>query len=353
MHLAAARAVRFVSRILPLSVTLVLLAGCSGLFAPEAVTEEAQRVRGLYTFVLIIAGIVFVGVEGAIVWSIFRYRRRDDRLPVQTHGNNLLELIWTAIPTVIVLVLFALTAQTLAANEERSDEPGVVIEALGFQWQWTMTYPDHDYSVTGTPADPPVIGVPVNEPVRVTLPSRDVVHSFYVPAFMIKRDVVPVNEGEPVNDLEFTVTEPGEYSGQCAEFCGRLHNDMTFIVRAMPRAEFDAWIEEAKAGGAGEAAESLPPDAPQLELVAQDLAFDVDRLEVEADTPFAIVLTNNDEGIAHNVSIYDEAGEAVFTGEIFNGIETLSSNVPGLPAGEYRFICDVHPNMAGTLVVGE
>ena len=109
----------------------------------------------------------------------------------------------------------------------------------GFQWQWQFRYldddsnPDNDYSVVGSPASPPVMVVPVGEPVRLTLMSRDVIHSFFVPQFLIKRDLIPFPEGVTPNKLEFTVSEEGTYHGQCAEFCGDLHAQMTFSVQAM------------------------------------------------------------------------------------------------------------------------
>ena len=111
----------------------------------------------LYNIVLAMGTVVFLGVEGFIVYSVFRYRRSDDRLPPQTHGNNLVEIIWTAIPTVIVLILFMLSIVTLARVEAAgSPDAGVDIEVDGFQWQWQFRYldddPAEDYTVVGSPA---------------------------------------------------------------------------------------------------------------------------------------------------------------------------------------------------------
>ena len=173
-------------------------------------------------------------------------------LPPQTHGNTLVEIIWTAIPTVIVLILFTLSIVTLARVEAAgSPDAGVDIEVDGFQWQWQFRYmdddPAEDYTVVGSPASPAVMVVPVGEPVRLTLVSNDVIHSFYVPQFLIKRDLIPFPESETPNTLEFTVTEVGTYHGQCAEFCGNLHAQMTFSVQAMSRADYDKWLADAKA----------------------------------------------------------------------------------------------------------
>jgi len=333
-------------------IVLVALTAACGMVPPEPHTNQAKEVFWLYNVVLVMGGIVFVGVEGFIVYSIFRYRRRDDRLPTQVHGNNLVEVIWTAIPTVIVLILFVLSTLTLNSISARSEDPGVTIDVDGFQWQWTFHYrdddgdPTNDVSVTGTPANPPVMALPVDEPVRLVLRSNDVIHSFFVPAFLVKRDVVPTAD-RPPNELEFTVSEAGTYAGQCAEFCGDLHARMTFSVEAMSRADFDAWIAAVRSGQTP--APSVPSGGTVLKIAADNIAFDVKTLNVPAGEPFSIEF-NNKEGVSHNVAIY-RGNEPVFNGEFFTGPGTITYVVDALPAGEYTFTCDVHPvpDMTGTL----
>ena len=335
-------------------VPLVALTAACGMIPPEPHTNQAKEIFWLYNVVLVMGGLVFVGVEGFIVYSIFRYRRRDDRLPTQVHGNNLVELVWTAIPTVIVLILFVLSTLTLNSISARSDQPGVTVDVDGFQWQWTFHYrdgdadPANDVSVTGTPASPPVMALPVGEPVRLILRSNDVIHSFFVPAFLVKRDVVPTGD-RPPNELEFTVSEASTYAGQCAEFCGDLHARMTFSVEAMPRADFDAWIATMRA------AQTPPPSVPAggavLEIAADNIAFDVKELTAPAGQPFTIVF-NNQEAVSHNVAIY-KGTEPIFNGAFITGPATITYVVDALPAGEYIFTCDVHPiaAMTGTLTV--
>lgn len=332
---------------------LALTAAC-GMVPPEPHTVEAKEVFWLYNVVLVMGGIVFVGVEGFIVYSIFRYRRRDDRLPTQVHGNNLIELIWTAIPTVIVMILFVLSTITLNSISTRAATPGVTIEVDGFQWQWTFNYldgypdPDNAVSITGSPANPPVMALPVGEPVRLILRSDDVIHSFFVPSFLVKRDVVPTGD-RPPNELEFTVSEAGTYAGQCAEFCGDLHARMTFSVQAMSRPDFEAWIAAIRAGATP--APSLPAGSAVLQIAANDLAFDTHELTAPADEAFTIEFENM-EDVSHNVAIY-RGSQALFRGEFFTGPGTISYVVPALPAGDYTFTCDVHPtpDMTGTLTV--
>jgi cytochrome c oxidase subunit 2 len=333
---------------------IALLAACV-MVPPEPHTVQAKQVFWLYNVVLVMGGIVFLGVEGFIVYSIVRYRRRDDRLPTQLHGNNLVELIWTAIPTVIVLILFVLSTFTLNSISAHSDHPGVTIEVNGFQWQWTFHYldgdtdPTNDVSITGSPANPPQMVLPVGEPIRLILISKDVIHSFYVPAFLVKRDVIPLPEGRSPNELEFTVSEAGTYAGQCAEFCGDLHSKMTFTVQAVPPAQYDAWLAAIRSGATP--APSIPAEAAVLKISATGSQFSTHELQAPAGRPFKIEFTNNDD-IGHNVAIY-KGDQALFHGTIFTGPGTKTYVVDALPAGDYTFICDVHPvpAMTGKLTV--
>jgi cytochrome c oxidase subunit II len=334
-----------------------LLAGC-GMIPPEPKSEAAKSVFTLYNIVFAMGTVVFVGVEGFILYSVFRYRRRDDRLPPQTHGNTLVEIIWTAIPTVIVLILFVLSVMTLATVEAKSDpaKGGVDIEVDGFQWQWQFRYMDgdndnrNDVTVTGDATTPPVMVVPVGEPVRLTLKSRDVIHSFYVPQFLIKRDLIPVPEGEEVNHLEFTVSEPGTYGGQCAEFCGDFHAKMTFSVQAVSRDDYEKWLTDAKAGRTPQP--SAQAGSQQIELTASNISFDKQEIRIKADQPTTLKFTNQ-EGIPHDVVIVDADNNELFKSDTLTGPDASQDfNVKALPAGEYTFFCSYHPaQMVGTLIV--
>ncbi|MEO8639482.1 MAG: cytochrome c oxidase subunit II [Chloroflexota bacterium] len=332
---------------------LGLLATACGMVPPEPHTTEAKEVFWLYNVILVMGGIVFVAVEGFIVYSVVRYRRRDDRLPTQIHGNNLVELIWTAIPTVIVLILFVLSTLTLNSVSQAAVHPGVTIEVEGRQWSWVFHYldddadPTNDVIVEGTALNGLVMALPVGEPVKLVLISNDVIHSFFVPAFLVKRDVVPLPEGKAPNELEFTVSEKGTYSGQCAEFCGLKHADMTFSVQAMSRPDFDAWIAAIRAGETP--APSVPAGGGVLKVSAKNTAFDTKALAAAAGQPFKVEFTNDDP-FDHNVGIWKDS-EELFRGEIFSGPATRTYDVSGLPAGEYIFVCDVHPAMTGTLTV--
>ncbi len=196
--------------------------------------------------------------------------------------------------------------------------------------------------------------VPAGKMVHLSLRSNDVIHAFYVPQFLFKRDVVPGRE----NTFEFTVnaTDAGQtFRGQCAELCGTYHGSMLFSVKALSPAAYDTWladqIAKAKATPAPSAPTSGVPGAITLELAAKDVAFDKSTLEAPADKPFSIHFQNNDASVSHNVAIKDANGQEVFHGDIFMGVDAKTYSVPALAAGSYTFVCSVHPQMTGTLTV--
>jgi cytochrome c oxidase subunit 2 len=316
-------------------------------------TDRAHAVAWLYDWVFGFAVVIFLAVEGVIIYSAFRYRRRarDTELPAQTHGNNLIEVIWTAIPTAIVLFLFVLSWQALNTVDAKA-ATDVRIRAVAARFQWSFDYLDPAGELLFTQVIP--IGedggmvVPVDEPVSVELRAQDVIHAFYVPRFLFKRDAVP---GKP-NFFDFTVEEPGTYRGQCAELCGASHGAMVFDVHAVPRAEYDVWFQAQL-----DKASATPAPAPSggaattLELSAINVAFSASTLEAPAGQPFAIHFVNNDASVPHNVEIKDTSGTSVFKGDLITGPSEITYSVPELAAGTYTFVCTVHPNMTGTLTV--
>jgi cytochrome c oxidase subunit 2 len=221
-----------------LVVMTALISGC----LPAAASSQGRDVAALYTVFIAIAAVVAIIVFGGTTWSVLRYRRRRDEpagtLPPQIHGSLRLESTWTAIPIITVLVLFGATMLVLDRIQATSASPGAVIRVEAFRWGWTFRYPEVGITVSGIGSPGPEIVVPVGEPVRVTVSSHDVVHSFYVPQFLFKRDAVPGRE----SSFDFTVEDAGTYRGQCAEFCGIYHSRMPFSVRAVSRADYDAWV---------------------------------------------------------------------------------------------------------------
>ena len=321
------------------------------------VTDRSTSVQNLYDFVFYIAVAIFLLVEGLIVWSVFRYRRKstDTDLPPQTHGNNLVEVIWTVIPTAIVFVLFALSWQALNVVDAKVPSD-VTVRAVAARFQWSFEYLDGNgpeaktlFTVALPVGDTGGMVLPVGEPIHVELRSDDVIHAFYVPRFLFKRDVVPGR----TNTFDFTVEEPGTYRGQCAELCGAFHGNMLFDVHAVSRAEYDVWLAEqiAKANATPPPAPSGEAAGPTLELEAKNIAWTTTSLEAPVDSPFTLHFNNQDASVPHDVEIRDANGGVSFKGDIVTGIAETNYAVPPLAEGTYLFVCTVHPNMTGNLTV--
>jgi cytochrome c oxidase subunit 2 len=225
---------------------LLVAASC----APDAATRQGAEVESLYDIFLVVAAVIFVVVAGLIGWSILRYRVKGPgtrELPPQVHTNVALEITWFAIPTAIVVVLFIMSVNVTGkvddVPQETTENP-VVVKVDGFQWGWRFDFGD-GLVVNSLPDDPAAISLPVSTPITFMLESPDVIHSFYVPRFLIKRDAVPGR----TNRIDVTIEEPGTYSGVCAEFCGLLHNEMNFTINAVTPEEFEEWLDETRAEG--------------------------------------------------------------------------------------------------------
>jgi cytochrome c oxidase subunit II len=216
-------------------------AGC----APTSVTEQGRAIYATYNFFLYVAAVVFLVVSGLLVWSMIRYRRRGDELPKQIHGNNKLELTWTLIPLLLVIVLFVVTIQAQNKSLEKSARPALEVDVLAFQWSWRFAYEGQGVEVVGAPGRVPELVVPVGQPVRIRLRSADVVHSFYVPRTLFKRQAIPGRTTE----FDLTFEKVGTYQGHCVQFCGLAHDDMLFRVRVVSPGEFQSWLAQASRSG--------------------------------------------------------------------------------------------------------
>jgi cytochrome c oxidase subunit 2 len=339
-------------------VAAVFLTGAgSTLYPPKAATSQGREISGLYDIVFAFAVAIFIVVEALIVWSVLRYRRRptDVELPVQTHGNNLVEVIWTVVPTAIVLFLFVISWNTLNTVDAVSTSPDVRIHATAGQFAWSFEYLDESGNKVATQLVPTYdaetgaggMAVPVGRSIQVTLDSPDVIHAFYVPRFLFKRDVVP---GQ-TNRFEFTVdeAEAGQiFRGQCAELCGTGHRLMLFNVIALSPADYDAWltalIEKSNATPAP------LPSGTTLNVTAKDINFDTAALEVPADAPFGIAFKNDDvPGVQHDIDIRDSGGAVVANQDTIDGGTSANYSYQPLAAGTYTFFCSIHANMTGTL----
>ena len=233
---------------------LVLLgtAGCSSdtqlgrLGYPEPVTEQGPMLLSFWQNSWIAAFAVGVLTWGLIFWAIIAYRRRtNEGAPVQIRYNMPLEILYTVAPAIMVAALFVVTARDQAELIKLTPNPPNVVNVIGFKWNWGFNYVKDDAYETGTPSHPAELWLPVGERTRFQLTSPDVIHSFWVPQFLFKMDVVPGRE----NQFELTPDKIGVYAGKCAELCGTYHSQMLFTVHVVSRADYDAHIAALKAAG--------------------------------------------------------------------------------------------------------
>ena len=334
----------------------------TGLYPPIAVTSQGAEIRNLYTVIFLIAVAIFLVVEGLIIWTVIRYRRKpgDVALPPQTHGNNVAEFVWTVVPTIIVILMFIVSWQTLNSVDVNTPTAQTKIRAVAGQFQWTFEYLDQNDKVVYTEFQSLVakgggMYVPAGRTVQLQLfvSPKDVIHAFYVPQFLFKRDVVPGR----TTAFDFTVdaADAGQtFRGQCAELCGTLHSTMLFDVKAVTAPEFDTWlagkVAEANATPRSGTERRSRPDRQHQRVRHQVRAVRGDR---QGRCPVPIEFENKDAGTPHNVSIHEGSptGTEVFQGQIFNGVATKDYDVKALQAGTYSFVCTVHPTMIGTLTV--
>jgi len=208
----------------------------------------ASQQSNLYYLMFWIAGIIFVLVQGALIFAVLNFRRRENPIsgndfkvpdlpPKQVHGNTKLEILWTIVPALILILIAVPTVQTIYETyEPPEDSDPLVVVAMGHQWWWEFRYPDEGIVTANE------LIIPVDRPVKIILQSQDVIHSFWVPQVAGKKDTVPGN----TNQMWLQVDEPGNYSGQCAEFCGIAHARMRFRVIANEVEDFNTWLEAMK-----------------------------------------------------------------------------------------------------------
>ncbi len=226
---------------------VAVLAGCSrDLGEKRGATTQSSQMGDLWRVSMWIAIGIGALVISLIIWCVLRYRGRGrEGIPSQRQYNVPLEITYTAIPILIVLGLFVASWSVQNRVDALSSHPYATIDVRGFQWQWQFHYRGEDITITGLPDRAPVMVVPVHRTIRFVLTSRDVIHSFYVPQFLFKRDVVPGLK----NQFEITVDRTGLFKGYCAEFCGLDHSRMTFSVRAVSDSAYRRWVSSQKGRG--------------------------------------------------------------------------------------------------------
>jgi cytochrome c oxidase subunit 2 len=231
--------------VVPLLLALGACASDAPLDTLDPKGPEAQTIQDLVVPVFLIAAVVFVLVEVGVLFLVWRFRKRpddDDSLPPQVHGNTKLELGWTVLPAIVLAGVGVASVLTLLDLEDRPADAKRV-EVIGQQWWW-----EYRYDVDGDGEDDVVTAndlvIPAGEPVNLSITSRDVIHSFWIPALNGKKDAVPGR----VHPLTIEADEPGVYRGQCTEFCGLSHAYMRMRVVALPEDEYAAWEANQREG---------------------------------------------------------------------------------------------------------
>jgi cytochrome c oxidase subunit II len=222
----------------------MLLSGCHvpGFAVPHPADKQGELSARLWNDTEFVALAVGVLVWGLIVYVVVRYRRRSrspvDTIPSQRAYNVPLEVVYTVVPVLIVGALFVFTTAAQRKINAVSTHPDVKIEAVAFQWGWRFHYPEADVSTASRADTPPDLVLPLGEVTEIDLSATDVVHAFYVPAFLFQRAAVP---GSPTR-FDLTPNTLGTFSGKCATFCGLRHYEMLFTVRVVTPAQFDEWL---------------------------------------------------------------------------------------------------------------
>jgi cytochrome c oxidase subunit II len=259
LHRTKAGVVRRLALSVVVSSGLVTLSACSaeqqrqwGNFAlPDPATEESQGIFDLWIWGWVAALVTGIVVWGLILWVVFRYRQKSpDEIPVQTRYNLPLEIFYTIAPILMVIVFFYWTVnvQNDVLAEPKPDHTVVVV---GSKWSWTFNYTDEsavngtNVYTSGTGSDIPTLWLPVDETVRFELRSPDVIHSFWIPGFLMKMDVVPGRE----NRFQVTPRTLGEFRGKCAELCGVYHSRMLFNVNVVTQADYEAHLRDLESQG--------------------------------------------------------------------------------------------------------
>jgi len=230
----------------------LLTSGCSarsvyettfGVGFPHPVTEQGQTTYDLWLGSSAAAAAVGLFVWLLIAFAGFRYRKKSEDLPRQVRYNLPIEVLYTVVPFVIIAVLFFYTAVGENKVNALTRNPDVTIGVVGEQWNWQFHYTDAGVQTTGVPGTPAQLVLPVGKRVRFVETSPDVIHSFWVPKFLFKRDVVPGR----MNTFEITVTKMGTYVGRCAELCGEKHDRMDFSVNVVSDADYQSYLTKLKA----------------------------------------------------------------------------------------------------------
>lgn len=217
-------------------------------FIPEPASPVARQIVGIYDLTLAITMGIFIVVEVALIVAIVRFRRRPGAVPAQFTHNTMLEVLWTAIPALILVIIAVPTYRTLGEMRTVPKQSDLTVQVIGHQWFWEYRYPDRKVVLMAVDWERQHLVVPANKVVELVLTGADVIHGFFVPALGVKIDTNPGR----VNRAWFLAEKEGVYEGACSRLCGILHSKMRLRISAVSEQAFQGWIAS---GG------SAPPPA--------------------------------------------------------------------------------------------
>jgi len=304
----------------------------------------------VYLAVPVMAMVLAVLISSVMLGSSMGFPEEDG---APMHGRGSFPFVWlvlTSCLAIVVMVYPGLVGIPRVMGKE--DKPEVLVKVEGVQWTWFVSYPNAQIDSASE------IVLPVDSTVRFDITSRDVLHSFWIPSFLLKIDAVP----GMTTTMSLKPTKIGSYAtdpnlrAQCAELCGLSHSRMRVPVRVVTRQEYDEWVQ--KQTGGPTAQETPTGPLKEISLIAKNIKFDQDTLTVPAGSSVKLTVDNQDASITHNFALYTSkeaaaGGESAIAKTKFElgpVQQTLVFNAP--EAGSYFFRCDVHPTtMTGTFIV--
>jgi len=259
-----------------LTVALAVLMAACGQNHPDSIfhhrTENNREVEFLFKILIYAGTAVFIFVEGILILTLIKYRQRPGQPePKHVHGNTTLEITWTVIPLVILIIIGIPTVRTIFRTQAKARSDALQVEVVGHQWWWEFRYPQYTTPGAGGRVDTVVTAnelyLPLGRTVNFTLKSKDVIHSFWVPALAGKRDVVTNH----TNYLWYTPDSAtmNAWNGACVEYCGTSHANMRFKTFTVSQADFDSWIAHQQQNAVGSAAPANPTVGPGTQGQAQ------------------------------------------------------------------------------------
>jgi cytochrome c oxidase subunit 2 len=324
---------------------------------PQAMSDKGDTIQHAFRVLVYMSVPVFTFVLAVLVYTVLFHRVADqpDEDGPPMHGRGAVPLAWFGVTAglTIAVIIYPGLVEIPEIFGDHTDEPPLIVEVTGVQWAWLIDYPEQNVSTVNE------MVLPVDRDVTFMITSDDVLHSFWVPSFLMKMDAVP---GKTTTvTLRPTVIGEDESNPmlrlQCTELCGLGHSRMRSKVSVRTEAEFEEWVS-ARSGGAGPGGPTPAPDAQQIAIVGENILFDIDEIIVESESQVVVSFDNRDPGPPHNWALYESeeaalsavpaiAGSPIVTGPV---VQEIVFDPP--EPGTYFFRCDVHPvAMTGTFEV--